>query len=210
MTMLSNPRSPPWIVPGRPPPVATTKVSSLSGAPRRFVKPSKLTALVPVVVAATVPLPSPVSVQVVFAAGPSSVWPAPVAFTVHTFENVIVRSAVGVVTVPLPVAWSIVHVAVSPFTSSELAPPVALYVIGAPLVLVEKSTVAPATGVPLSLTVAVTVAGDPASTFCDAAPTATAGPLGIGVGLGDADALGDGDGLADGEGLALGDAEALG
>ena len=146
MTMLSNPRSPPWIVPGRPPPVSTTKVSSLSGAPRRFVKPSKFTAVVPVVVAATVPLPSPVSVQVVFAAGPSSVWPAPVAFTVHTFENVIVRSAVGVVTVPLPVAWSIVHVAVSPFTSSELAPPVALYVIGAAMPPVLSTTRAVSVG----------------------------------------------------------------
>ena len=67
-----------------------------------------------------------------------------------------------------------------------------------------KSTVAPATGVPLSVTVAVTVAGDPASTCCVLEPSATPGPLGAGVGLGDAD------GDADGEGDALGDADADG
>ena len=99
-------------------------------------------------------------------------------------------------------------------------------VIVAPVVVVEKFTVAPATGVPLFVTVAVTVAGDPASTCCDVAPTATAGPLGVGVGLaaadalgdaeavGDADALGDVDGLADvdalGAGVGLGAGVALG
>ena len=144
---MSKPRSPPSTLVTAPfwP---MTNSSLLSAAPFRLVNPAKLTPRLAGSVGLVVPLPWPVTTQVVLGLGPASasVCSVPVAFTVQTFENVSVRSAVGVVTVPLPFAWSSVHVAVSPLTSSELALPVALYVIGAAMRPVLSTTSAVSAG----------------------------------------------------------------
>src|SRR3989442_777641 len=66
ISTVSNPPAPPSAVPPSDPPGAKTNVSLLSAAPARFSKPAKVT--VP-----SVPLPDPLTCQVLSAAGPLSV-----------------------------------------------------------------------------------------------------------------------------------------
>jgi hypothetical protein len=73
----------------------------------------------------------------------------------------------------------------------------------------SNETSRPATGVPPSVAVTVTVVAEPASA-CDVPPRESEGALGAGDGLADADALGDGDGLADADALGDGDGDADG
>src|SRR5438445_680178 len=121
--MLSKPPAPPSTVPASRAPVSTTNVSWLSGLPVRFVNPVYWSA-------PTDPAPGPLMTQVVFVAGPTSVWSGPVALIAKTLVNDSVTAPVTA-----PAAPSTVHVDAGPTTSTALLPPPApppSYVIGAP------------------------------------------------------------------------------
>src|SRR6266540_2039127 len=89
---VSKPPGPPFTVPLSVPPAVKTNLSLLSAEPVRFVKPLNCSA-------PSVPLPLPVTFQIESAAGPTSVWPEPLAVRVQTFLKVSVN---GPLTVPCP------------------------------------------------------------------------------------------------------------